>query len=208
MTKGIIYILTNLAMDGYVKIGKTTDLEQRIKDLDNTSVPLPFHCAYAAEVDNYDEIEKLMFDAFGDVRTRKRREFFEIDEERAIAALKLTGGKDVTPRDDVLEEGDEESAQASEKAARRKRFLFSMIGLKQGDEISFVKDEMIKAEVADDKNVFFEGQKMSVSEVTHKVLGRLGYNWKSVQGQAYWEYEGKTLNSIRLAMEEEGQEQE
>lgn len=28
MTRGVIYVLTNPAMDGYVKIGKTTNLEQ------------------------------------------------------------------------------------------------------------------------------------------------------------------------------------
>jgi hypothetical protein len=36
----IIYILTNEAMDGLVKIGRTTtSVEQRIKELDNTSIP-------------------------------------------------------------------------------------------------------------------------------------------------------------------------
>jgi hypothetical protein len=44
----IVYVLTNEAM---VKIGRTTtSVEQRIKELDNTSLPLPFQCFYAAEV--------------------------------------------------------------------------------------------------------------------------------------------------------------
>ena len=37
----IIYIPINEAMPGFVKIGKTTDLESRIRSLDTTSVPLP-----------------------------------------------------------------------------------------------------------------------------------------------------------------------
>lgn len=49
---GIVYVLTNAAFDGYVKIGKTTNLEQRLRSLDNTSVPLPFRCVYAVEVDD------------------------------------------------------------------------------------------------------------------------------------------------------------
>jgi len=64
MKKQIVYILTNESMLGYVKIGKTTNLEKRLKDLDNTSTPLPFECVYAAEVDDMDTIEKLLHDTF------------------------------------------------------------------------------------------------------------------------------------------------
>jgi hypothetical protein len=47
----IVYVLTNEAMEGLVKIGRTTtSVEQRIRELDNTSVPLPFQCFYAGEV--------------------------------------------------------------------------------------------------------------------------------------------------------------
>jgi hypothetical protein len=49
----IVYILTNEAMEGIVKIGRTTtSVEQRIRELDNTSMPLPFQCFYAGEVVN------------------------------------------------------------------------------------------------------------------------------------------------------------
>ena len=44
----IVYVLTNESMEGLVKIGRTsTGVEQRIRELDNTSVPLPFQCFYA-----------------------------------------------------------------------------------------------------------------------------------------------------------------
>jgi hypothetical protein len=47
----IIYVLMNEAMDGLVKIGRTTtSVEQRIREFDNTSVRLPFQCCYASEV--------------------------------------------------------------------------------------------------------------------------------------------------------------
>ena len=51
MNKEIIYVLTNSAMEGYVKIGRTTNLDQRLSSLDNTSVPLPFECVFAIEVE-------------------------------------------------------------------------------------------------------------------------------------------------------------
>jgi hypothetical protein len=43
MTKGIVYVLTNEAMPGLVKIGYTTDLKERIKKLSQPSgIPAPF----------------------------------------------------------------------------------------------------------------------------------------------------------------------
>ena len=59
MTQGIVYVLVNEAFDSYIKIGKTNNLEQRLKQLDNTSVPLPFRCVFAIEVSDMDKIEKL-----------------------------------------------------------------------------------------------------------------------------------------------------
>lgn len=45
---GVIYLMTNVAMPGMVKIGKTdsvNSLTARLRDLYNTSVPLPFECS-------------------------------------------------------------------------------------------------------------------------------------------------------------------
>ena len=71
---GIIYVLTNPAMEGYVKVGRTNNLIRRIRELDNTSTPLPFECVFAVEVDNPEEVELLLHDAFADGRTRSTRE--------------------------------------------------------------------------------------------------------------------------------------
>jgi len=61
VTKGIIYILTNEAMPGYTKIGKTTNkVEERIKSRDTTGVPLPFQCYFAAIVEDADKDEYVV----------------------------------------------------------------------------------------------------------------------------------------------------
>lgn len=66
-----------------VKIGRTTDLEQRIRSLDTTSVPLPFECVYACTIDKDAAfVEAQIFNAFADYRVRSNREFFEISPER------------------------------------------------------------------------------------------------------------------------------
>jgi hypothetical protein len=64
----IVYVLINPAFDTYVKIGRTINLEQRLRQLDNTSVPLPFRCVYAVEVDDEVEVERLVHQAFADHR--------------------------------------------------------------------------------------------------------------------------------------------
>lgn len=45
MEEGIVYVLSNEAMPGLVKIGLTgrKDLEDRLNELYNTSVPVPYN---------------------------------------------------------------------------------------------------------------------------------------------------------------------
>ena len=44
----IVYVLTNPAMPGIVKIGMTDDLQRRLSQLYNTSVPVQFECVSAS----------------------------------------------------------------------------------------------------------------------------------------------------------------
>lgn len=64
----IIYVLRNPAMPNYVKIGKTLNLQQRMKDLDNTSILVPFECIYAALVEKRRRWEKVLHDVFLEYR--------------------------------------------------------------------------------------------------------------------------------------------
>ena len=48
----IVYILTNESMPDTIKVGITDNLDRRVRELDNTSTPLPFECYYAVEVEN------------------------------------------------------------------------------------------------------------------------------------------------------------
>ena len=204
--KGIVYIFTNPRMEGLVKIGHANDLDERLKSAYTTSVPVPFDCPYAVRVDDCIGVEKLMHKAFADRRlSGKQREYFEIDAEQAESALKLTGGEEVVPsaRKKVKQ------SKPPKKDTKRSTLLFSMIGLEEGDEISFRGDPRIKAEVAhDDKSIIFKRQKMSFRKATQIVLKEKGRYYKNVQGQGRWEYKGELLTSRRLRMEKEGQEQE
>ena len=72
----IVYILTNQCMPDIVKIGKTDNLDRRVRELDNTSSPLPFECFYAVEVEDATKIESKLHQGLDDCRVRKNREFF------------------------------------------------------------------------------------------------------------------------------------
>ena len=98
----IVYVLTNPAMPGMVKIGMTDrpDVQRRMNELYSTGVPLPFECVIAREIEDREatEIENALHIAFGPYRVSDSREFFGIQPEQAEALLQVMHGKDVTPR--------------------------------------------------------------------------------------------------------------
>jgi len=98
----IIYVLTNEAMPGLVKIGLTSDsVESRIANLSaSTGVPLPFECHFAAEIPegvNLEKIEKTLHQLFAEHRINPRREFFKVEPEKVVLALSIGSFKEVTP---------------------------------------------------------------------------------------------------------------
>jgi len=198
---GIVYILTNEAMPGYVKVGKTrSQLLVRVRALDNTSTPLPFDCFYAAKVSDPDVVERLLHDAFADRRTRKNREFFEISPERIASALKLAAIEEVKLFEDIAET--EEDAAAVKKArSRRDRFNFKMVDIAPGFVLHHSKDDQITCVVAGANTVDFEGQEMSLSKAALLAFNRLGYNWSAVSGPESWLYNGATLDELRREAE-------
>jgi len=198
----VIYVLTNQAMPGLVKVGMTAGVvEQRMRDLDSTGVPLPFECFSAWEVENAQVAERALHTAFGDHRVRERREFFRISPDKPTAILRAFGIQDVTPKTDVVEDVDD--ARALEKArARRPRFTFEMIRVSEGSELHSVFDDEITCVVAKDNTVFFRDEQMSLSQSALIVARETGRNWKTLAGPDYWKFEDETLTSLRNAEEE------
>lgn len=85
--KGYIYILTNESFHktNWVKIGYTTNVERRVKELSNTSVPLPFEIYATYEVPIIEgtmpdkQLHSLIQKLNPDLRITPDREFFEIE---------------------------------------------------------------------------------------------------------------------------------
>ncbi|MBP7775162.1 MAG: GIY-YIG nuclease family protein [Candidatus Saccharimonas sp.] len=199
----IIYVLTNEAMPGYVKIGKTTThLEQRIRDLSSsTSVPLPFTPYYACTVENATFVERQLHDAFGDNRVNPKCEFFAIDPERVVAALKLAQIEDITPGHDIVDSPEDQRA-LDEARQIRSRFNFDMVGIPLGATLYFSRDETVTAKVigrTGSESIEFNGTPMSLSAAAQQALGYSNV----VAGTDYWSYEGETLDERRRRMEED-----
>lgn len=86
---GYVYILTNPSFrEDWVKIGKSSrPVDVRSKELDNTSVPLPFEIYATMKTAKYNEAEKLIhhsIERFTNRRIRNNREFFNVKPEEAL----------------------------------------------------------------------------------------------------------------------------
>ena len=198
----IVYILTNEAMPGLVKIGCTNgELALRIKQLYSTGVPLPFELFYACEVTNSGVVESKLHDAFGDHRISKGREFFRIAPERVKAALSLAEIREVRLGDEIFETT--EIKAEVEAAKRRGRFRLAMIGVAPGTELQLAKDPKIICTTVDDGNkVNYLGDITSLSDAALQAHNALGDDWPAISGPWAWTYNGKRLDDLRREIED------
>lgn len=194
---GIVYVLTNPAMPGLVKIGKTNrdEVTERISEFNRqTCVPVPFECVVAVQVDDEAAIEKALHIAFDPDRINPKREFFEIDARQAEALLKVCG-KDVTPN--VKQESEAASEQVEKDArktlaARRRgpQFSFAGVGIQVGETITSLRGST--AEVADEgTSVLYGNKEMSLRKATIASDGSLA--GKPLRPASYWHYNGTPL---------------
>jgi hypothetical protein len=199
----IVYILTNEAMPGIVKIGLTTDsIESRLSSLNcHSGVPLPFECHFAAEVDSCARIERILHQLFSEQRIKPRREFFRVDPEKVVLAISIGSFKDVTPGSVIAEPEDKEALD--KEKARRPRIKLSALGILPGETLTFARDETITAQVVPDNKVLYNGQVTSLSAAALHALHQLGYRTPAASGSEHWQYDGELLDERRRLMEAE-----
>ena len=89
--KGYVYILTNPSFkEDWIKIGKCSrPVDTRLRELDNTSVPLPFELYATMETSSFDEVETMLHSLLqgAGTRIRNNREFFNVKPEVALDAF-------------------------------------------------------------------------------------------------------------------------
>lgn len=90
---GWVYVLSNAAMPGIVKIGHSeySDVQQRVTELSRqTAVPVPFNLEYSVLVEAPHKIELTVHRKLHQHRVSPKREFFYLDAEDAIEAINHT----------------------------------------------------------------------------------------------------------------------
>jgi hypothetical protein len=94
---GFIYIMSNKSFKAnLIKIGKTErDPSIRKGELYTTGTPDEFHLEYYVFVNNHDELELRIHSELEKYRYSNRREFFECEIEKAIAATRKLCGSSI-----------------------------------------------------------------------------------------------------------------
>ncbi len=195
MSLQVVYVLTNPAMPGFVKIGKTllNDVNQRLSQLYTTGVPFPFELAFACKVPNADEVERALHRAFAPNRSNPRREFFNIEPDQAIAILKLLHVEDATAEIEGMPTAIpvEEIEAGKQYTARRPNLNFREMGIAVGSVLNFTEGDFAVS-VSGERKVRLGDEEMSLTAATRQLLG-LDY---SVAPGPYWTYDGKSLRVI------------
>lgn len=199
----IVYVLSNPAMPGLVKIGQTSaeDAAIRIGQLYTTGVPFPFKLEFAAKVSNPEEVERALHVAFAPHRPNPKREFFQIEPDQAIAILKLLHTEEVTTElsqapDGTLTTPDVTAAEvdAGNQYEQRRRpvFNFTEMHIPIGSALVFKEDSATTVVVTGPRKVRHGDDEMALSLVTKQLLGTDYY----VAPGPYWTFEGRSLRDI------------
>lgn len=222
MSKGLVYILTNPCLDGWVKIGMTerNDIERRLQELNSpTNIPLSYRCYAVYEVENPLEVEKRIHSIIDRVDDSlharehlnngriREREFFKISPETAYGIFKdiaiLRGDADkLSLYAPTFEQSQEQ--EIAERKTKRSNNSFKLLNIAVGEEISFLYDDTVVAKVLNNKNqIEYEGAKYSVTALACKLLVER-HGWSEnlhVNGWMYFTKDGISLSDLRDSIE-------
>jgi hypothetical protein len=88
MSRGYVYVLSNVGMPGLCKIGRSIrGGRNRAAELDGTGVPAPFFLEFEMLTDNCEQAEWNIHAALAECRFSESREFFRIEAGDAIRVV-------------------------------------------------------------------------------------------------------------------------
>lgn len=199
---GIVYVLTNEAMPGMVKIGMTNrnDMKSRLNELYTTGVPLPFTCEYACRVPKarLQAIEKALHAAFAPDRVNASREFFRISKDQVIPILKAFNDlQDITEQveqqiGETLTEEDRMALNKAKSIKRRPPLNYLQMGLQVGQELVYVENPDITCTIIGERKVLYNDEETSLTKITTALKGAT----QSIQPTGFWTANGRNLLDI------------
>lgn len=193
----IVYVLTNPAMPGLVKIGRTTreDPQVRMNELYSTGVPLPFECAIAKQIEDgrADQLEQALHTAFRPDRVNSSREFFAISIDRVKALLCAWPGTDVTPQVNQETEALKAEEREAVKKFKSRRPNLNFIEMGIPVESLLVSSETgEEATVIGPRRVRFRGEEVYLTRATQLALN-VEYGIGPIP---HWTFNGRPLQEI------------
>jgi hypothetical protein len=197
MEKGIIYLMTT-AVSGLIKIGQTREdnFQERMRFLESNGYYniVGLKRFFAIKVEDYAEKETLIKEIFNKHRVGES-ELFALDQEIVKQLLLSFKGEVIYPENINPEK---EFKEVSKARKQGERFSFYKKGLKNGDQISFIKDKNIVATVCGEREVEYQGEVLKLSPLTRKIFEQRGELNTSgaYQGAAYFEFNGKKLKDL------------
>lgn len=137
--KGWVYVITNKAMPGLIKVGYSmSDPELRAAELNHTGSPHPYDVDYEVLVDEPRDVEQTVH---GRLRNqRERKEWFRCTSEEAIAAIKAVVGTKAQVENfkradrakaEAIKQQDDDTATATEEFR-----LKQLIGIEQFEQVN------------------------------------------------------------------------
>ncbi|NLQ12748.1 DUF4357 domain-containing protein [Olsenella sp. KGMB02461] len=117
MAKGIIYLMKTV-VPGLVKIGKTDNYKERMKELERNGYynVTGLKRKFAIEVEDYDEKEKLLHALFSKARVAES-ELFALDVDLAMQLLSSFEGRQIYPENQTKEQVFDTATEAIEERA-------------------------------------------------------------------------------------------
>ena len=175
MSKGYIYIMTNPALKGMVKIGYAADVEMRRKQLSTTALPYEYEIYATYETPGALEDKKLhaMIDNLNpDLRVSKNREFFVMSPEDAYSLLEaiatISGSKARLKKVKV--------SPVKKQKVRRPPVDFTKCNIPMGAELVYIEDPNIVATVVSDRKVEYNGEITSLSAIISSISEAAEYH--------------------------------
>lgn len=197
MSRGIVYVMTT-AVAGLIKIGKTgvRNYEERMRFLEKNGYynVVGLKRFFAIELDDYDDKESLLHEIFSKHRVDES-ELFALDCELVQQLLLSFEGKVIYPKEIDKEREFDEVTKSRKQSTL---FNFYSKGLKNGDEITFIKDKNITAVVVGAREVEYGGEVYKLSPLTRMIFEQKtqGNSSGAYQGAAYWEFNGVKLKDL------------
>lgn len=189
MANGYIYIMTNPALKGMVKIGYATDVEVRRKQLSTTALPYEYEVYATYETSGNLEDKKLhkMIDNLNpELRVTSNREFFVMTPEEAYELLEAIAT--ISGSQNKLKMLKKKEAK---QKVKRPAINFTKCGIPIGAELVYTEDPNVTVIVKTDRKVLFNEELTSLSAVAGTLKGV-----KAIQGPQFFTYNGKNIVDI------------